>query len=196
MRTAPRISVFVASSAVFALLACRAARGTVSAGEERVFRAINTLSPTLRIPAWIVMQAGSLPAVPVVAAAALTRRRATAVGLAVDGTAVWALCKLVKRVVKRGRPSHHLDDVVIYGAVQRGGGFPSGHAAVATTLVVIGRRVLPRRAAQLAWGTAALVGGARQYVGAHLPLDVAGGAALGVSAGTLANLAIDVACRI
>jgi membrane-associated phospholipid phosphatase len=32
---------------------------------------------------------------------------------------------------------------------------------------------------------------ARQYVGAHLPLDVAGGAAFGLSAGTLANMAID-----
>jgi membrane-associated phospholipid phosphatase len=188
-----RVAVSAASSVAFVLLARKAALGTVSSGEERVFRAINTLSPALRTPAWLVMQSGSLAAVPVAAAVALPRRRAAAVALAVDGTAVWALCKLVKRVIKRGRPADHLDDVMVYGAAQRGGGFPSGHAAVATTLAAIASRMLPRPAAPLAWGTAALVGGARQYVGAHLPLDVVGGAALGLSMGTVANLALDVA---
>jgi membrane-associated phospholipid phosphatase len=38
---------------------------------------------------------------------------------------------------------------------------------------------------------AAVVGGTRQYVGAHLPLDVAGGAALGIAAGAITNLALD-----
>ena len=36
-----------------------------------------------------------------------------------------------------------------------------------------------------------LVGAGRQLVGAHLPLDVAGGAALGVTAGSLANVVLD-----
>jgi undecaprenyl-diphosphatase len=182
----------VASSIVFVLLARKAARGTVSDGEERFFRTVNTLSPALRGPAWVVMQAGSLPAVGVVSVAALPRHRATAVALAIDGTAAWALCKLVKRVVKRGRPADHLEDVSIHGAAQRGGGFPSGHAAVATTLAAVGSRVLPRPAARLAWGTAAVVCGTRQYVGAHLPLDVVGGAALGLAMGGVANLALDV----
>jgi undecaprenyl-diphosphatase len=187
-----RIGVIAVSSVAFVVLARKAARGTVSAGEERMFRAVNTLSPAVRAPAWLVMQSGSLSAVPVVAIAALPRSRRTAVALAVDGTAVWALCKLVKRVVRRGRPADHLDDVGIRGAAQRGGGFPSGHAAVATTLTVIGARLLSPRAARLVWCVPVIVYGARQYVGAHLPLDVAGGAALGLSAGTLANLALDV----
>jgi undecaprenyl-diphosphatase len=33
---------------------------------------------------------------------------------------------------------------------------------------------------------------ARMYVGTHLPLDVAGGAALGVAVGSLANLILGV----
>ncbi len=163
----------------------------MSAGEERVFRAVNTLSPALRNPAWVVMQAGSLPAVGVVSAVALPRHRAAALALAVDGTAVWALCKLIKRVVRRGRPADHLEDVAIHGAAQRGGGFPSGHAAVATTLAAVGGGLLPRPAATIAWGTAAVVCGTRQYVGAHLPLDVVGGAALGLAVGNVANLAVD-----
>ena len=187
--------VSVISSIVFLLLARKAARGTVSAGEERVFRTVNTMSPALRRPAWVVMQAGSLPAVGVASVVALRGNRAIAVALAVDGTAVWALCKLVKRIVRRGRPADHLDGVSIHGAAQRGGGFPSGHAAVATTLAAVGSRVLPRPAAPLAWGAAALVCGTRQYVGAHLPLDVVGGAALGLAAGGVANLVLDVALR-
>jgi membrane-associated phospholipid phosphatase len=174
------------------MLARRTKHGAVSAGEERVFHAVNNLSSAMHVPAWLVMQAGSLPAVPVVAAAALPRRRAIAIALAVDGTAVWAFCKLVKRLVNRGRPADHLDDVVIRGAAQRGGGFPSGHVAVATTLTTIGRCALPSPASHIAWGIPALVCCARQYVGAHLPLDVVGGAALGLSAGTLANLALDM----
>jgi undecaprenyl-diphosphatase len=183
--------VAVASPLAFVLLARRAALGKVSAGEEQVFRFINKHRPELHRPAWVVMQAGSLGAVPVAAALALPKNRSAALALAIDGTLVWALCKVVKRVVKRGRPADVLADVVITGNEQRGRGFPSGHAAVATTLTVIGARLLPRPASRLIWVVPVLVGTGRQFVGAHLPLDVAGGAALGMTAGNLANFALD-----
>jgi len=146
---------------------------------------------SLRWPVWTVMQAGSLAAVPITAALALRKDRAAALALAIDGTAVWAVCKLIKRVVKRGRPADCLDAVVVIGKSQRGRGFPSGHAAVATTLTVVGARLLPRPASNLVWAVPALVGAGRQVVGAHLPLDVAGGVALGVAAGSLANVVLD-----
>ena len=122
----------------------------------------------------------------------MRKHRAAAVALAVDGTAVWAVCKLVKRFVKRGRPVDCLDDVVITGEANEGVGFPSGHAAVATTLDRHRCAILPRPASRVAWVVPVLVGAGRQFVGAHLPLDVAGGAALGVTAGSLANIALDV----
>ena len=187
------IAVAAASSIAFVLLARRAARGTISTAEERWFRAINNLSPALRVPVWLVMQAGSLAAVPVTAAVVSRRHKPTAVAVAIAGTGAWALSKQVKRMIKRGRPGHHLADVVIHGAAQRGSGFPSGHAAVATTLTAIGSRVLPKPAARMVWAVPLLVGASRQFVGAHLPLDVAGGAAMGLSMGTLTNLALDVA---
>jgi glycosyltransferase 2 family protein len=190
-RTASRTVASLASPVAFVLLARTAARGVVSDGEERFFRSINTLSPVLRRPAWLVMQAGSLAAVPVTATAVFRRDRRAALALAIDGTAVWALCKLVKRVIKRGRPADHLDDVVIVGKVQRGRGFPSGHAAVATTLTTIGARMLSKPASQVVWVAPVLVGAARQFVGAHLPIDVAGGVALGVTAGTITNMVLD-----
>lgn len=176
------------SSTAFVVMARKAERGTVSDREERIFRAFNTLSPSLRAPVWLVMQAGSFGAIPVSAAIAFPRHRRTSLSLALGGTAAWSLCKLVKRVVKRGRPADHLTEPVVHGNAQRGSGFPSGHAAVATTLAAIVSCVLPRRAARIVWGVPVVVCCARQYVGAHLPLDVAGGAALGLSVGTIANL--------
>jgi membrane-associated phospholipid phosphatase len=190
-RCASRTVASLASPVAFVLLARTAARGDVSTGEERFFRSINTLSPALRRPAWLVMQAGSLAAVPVTAAVAFRRDRRAALALAIDGTAVWALCKLVKRVIKRGRPADHLDDVVVVGKVQRGRGFPSGHAAVATTLTTVGARLLSRPGSRLVWVAPVMVCAARQLVGAHLPLDVAGGVALGITAGTITNMALD-----
>jgi hypothetical protein len=85
------------------------------------------------------------------------------------------------------RHVNHYDILVFRVPPQRGGGFPSGHTAVATTLTVVGRHLLSRPAARVVWAIPILVGGARQYVGAHLPLDVVGGVVLGLSAGTLAN---------
>ena len=69
-------------------------------------------------------------------------------------------------------------------------GYPSGHAAVAGALTVVVAAHLGRRwaVAALVLGVAVLLG--RMYVGAHLPLDVVGGAALGAVSGSLVNLAI------
>ncbi len=69
-------------------------------------------------------------------------------------------------------------------------GFPSGHAAVSATLTVIARPYVAD-----GWGVslAALSGFvpfARLYVGAHLPLDVVGGSALGLAIGSAVNLLI------
>jgi undecaprenyl-diphosphatase len=182
----------LAGTAGFLLLARKAADGTVTRGEERWFRAVNRITSTIRVPLWVVMQAGSLAAVPVAAWAAKGRSRSTAAGVAVAGTTVWGLSKVTKKLVRRGRPADHLEGVNVRGARQRGLGFPSGHAAVATVLAAVGGRVLPPDEARLASVTAAVVGGTRQYVGAHLPLDVAGGTALGVAVGAITNLALDV----
>jgi membrane-associated phospholipid phosphatase len=190
-RNVLRAAIAVSGPVAFVQMARRASLCKVSTGEERVFRAINRLSPALRTPVWFAMQPGSLAAVPVAAVAALSRSRPTAIALAVDGTAVWAGCKVVKRVVKRGRPADCLDGVVICGEVQHGRGFPSGHAAVATTLTAIGSRLLPSPASHVIWMVPLLVGFGRQFVGAHLPLDVVGGFALGLTVGAATNLVLD-----
>ena len=198
LRTADAVrhgAVCAVSSLAFAVLARRASKRAVSEWEARVFRSVNSLSATLRRPVWLVMQAGSLAAVPVAAVVAARRSRAGAAALVIGGTAAWGLCKVVKRVVGRGRPADHLDDVVVRGATQHGGGFPSGHAAVATTLAAISTGIVPPPAVPFVWATSLLVCGARTYVGAHLPLDAVGGAALGLSVGSMANVALSLIVR-
>ncbi len=153
--------------------------------ERRVFRSLNDLPHALHPPVYVVMQAGSLAAVYVAAAAAhrLGRGR-LAWTIAAGGTGVWGAAKVVKRWVGRGRPADHVDDVRVRGDEEGGLGFPSGHTAVAFCLATLAAPDLPPRLRPLVWAAAGTVGAARVYVGAHLPLDVVGGAALGVVAGS------------
>jgi membrane-associated phospholipid phosphatase len=179
-------------TALTGLTAAVARRRAVHPRETGVFRAVNELPNGLHRPVYVVMQGGSLAAVYVTAGLAATRgKRALAGTIAVSGTCVWAGCKVVKRWVGRGRPTAHVDDVTIRGSEEGGLGFPSGHSAVATTLAVIVAGELPAAAKPVLYVTAGTVALARVYVGAHLPLDIVGGIAIGIASGSLTRLAID-----
>ena len=71
-------------------------------------------------------------------------------------------------------------------------GFVSGHAAVAFALATVVVPWLPGRWKVLPWVLAAVVGFARVYSGAHLPLDVVGGAGVGIMCGTVVNAVVCV----
>ena len=167
-----RLAIGVATTVITAL----SARGRrVGHHEATVFRAINDLPDSLYAPAWVVMQLGALGAAPVAAGAAwVAHDRELSGRLLAGGTATWVLSKLVKRLVRRPRPATLIPDAA-------GLGYLSGHAGVA---VALGAAAFPRlgaaeRAVILA--IAPIVGLSRVYVGAHLPLDIAGGAALGLA---------------
>ncbi len=153
----------------------------VSAEEEEVFRWANAGGPPEAL-VWTVMQLGNLAAVPLVAlVAVVVRRLRLAVALAVGGSAAYLLARVLKELVDRGRPVELLSEVQLRGAADAGRGFPSGHAAVATALACLVLPQLPRRWRWAVAGTALLVCLARVHVGAHLPLDVVGGAAVGAA---------------
>jgi undecaprenyl-diphosphatase len=152
--------------------------------ERDLFNTVNDLPHGLHPPLYVVMQSGSLAAVFVASGVAVVRGRGRlAATMALTGTAVWGGAKGVKRWIGRGRPVHHLDDVEVRGDEEGGLGFPSGHTAVAFCLATIATPALPPALRPLTWATAATVGVARVYVGAHLPIDIVGGASLGYLAG-------------
>jgi undecaprenyl-diphosphatase len=181
----PTIALTVAATAGIGVWsAVTARRGTVAPREQRVFRAVNGRPDELHVPLWPVMQMGSLAAVFV--AAGIRQRHDRTGGdaaiVAAAGTAVWAGVKLVKPLVGRGRPAACLDDVRVRGAEQRGLGYPSGHSAVALTLAMLAPWSPTIRGPALAAAT--ITGLSRIFVGAHLPLDVIGGWAIGLLAGS------------
>lgn len=149
--------------------------------EEWVFRAANDASDGLRIPVRTVMQAGTFATVPSVAALlALTGRRRIATEVAIAGTAAWLLAKGAKRLAGRPRPDRVLRDVRTREKIGGDLGWVSGHTAVSTTLALTLAPAVPPSARPLLAGVAAVTAFGRMYVGAHLPLDLAGGAGLGM----------------
>ena len=181
---AMRAVVGAAAFATFAATAIAARRQEVSEAETRWFRWFNEAPDQLSAPAWLITQCGSLGAV-FATAGVLDRRRGRSDALVVAGvgTGVWMGTKLVKPLIGRGRPADVLDGAVVRGQPQRGLGYPSGHASVSMTLAVMVSR---DRARVPALALAFLTGSCRMYSGAHLPLDVGGGLAVGVLVGTAA----------
>ena len=156
--------------------------------ETLVFRTVNDLPDRLYPPGWLVMQAGNAWAGPVAGAIAWRAgRRQLAARLVLSGLSTWALAKVVKRIYHRPRPHGLLADVRFRGPEPSGLGYVSGHAGIA---VAIGTALLPEfgTAGRVVTATVApTVGLCRIYVGAHLPLDVLGGAVLGLAVDAAAS---------
>jgi undecaprenyl-diphosphatase len=90
------------------------------------------------------------------------------------------LAKAAKPLGGRPRPEGVLADVRIREKIAGDLGWPSGHTAVATTLALVAARELPSWTRPILAGAVAGTGFGRMYVGAHLPLDIAAGAGLGM----------------
>lgn len=169
------------------------ARNTVPPWDTRMFLAANSLPDGVAPVAWLPMQAGALGAPLAIGALTAVRgHRRTGTRIAVTGAAAWGAAKVLKAIVGRGRPGDHIESTVLrLGSADDGLGFPSGHAAVAATLAMALPPDTPWAVRLAAFGLATTVGIARVYVGAHYPLDVVGGWALGVALGDIANAVDD-----
>src|SRR5215469_7156398 len=185
----PRVRL-CAGVAVLLATACAASRDRVGPREAGAFRALNGLPDSWHLPAWVVMQLGAFGAIPASAAAAWLGGDGELAGrLLASGTSAWGLAKLVKQIVRRPRPVALLPGTRRRGREAAGLGYLSGHAAVA---VALGATAIPRLGPvgrALARSAIPLVGLTRVYVGAHLPLDVAGGAAMGLAVAATVDLA-------
>ena len=179
----------VTGSVVLALLSVLAAGGVLTRPERDVFRLLNDLPDSVDGLVRVVTQAGWIGAVPIAAAvAALAHRRRLAVNLALAGSAAWVLAKVVKDIAHRGRPGVLLQEVILRGVPATGHGFVSGHAAVAAALATVASSEVSRPTRRVLWTLVWGVAAARLYSGAHLPLDVLGGVALGWALGAGVHL--------
>jgi membrane-associated phospholipid phosphatase len=183
----------VAGLIVFAASAAIAAQGP-AIGEVAVFQAINSLPDQLYYAIWPFMQFGVFLTIPVlVVVALLLRRFRLATAMAVAGGGVYLLARVAKGLVDRARPAAIVANVEGRETFVEGSlGYPSGHAAVAAALTLVVTPYLPARWRFVPFVLLAIVLVGRMYVGAHLPLDLVGGVALGVSAGAAANLVVGV----
>ena len=180
------------STAIVALVgsAIEARRGLPD-WERTVYKSINDAPDELAPLVWAPMQAGSLSAPFALAGWSYwrSRRLDPALAYAAAGFTTWLVAKGVKRIVGRGRPYDHDRTTKLRLATQTDGslGYVSGHAAVASTLATIIAKDRSVATGVALHGFALGVGVTRIYAGAHLPLDVVGGAALGVLVGEATN---------
>jgi membrane-associated phospholipid phosphatase len=185
----PAIALLAGGLVLLVVSALPVDKDAVGGLETRLFRDVND---GIRLPwfaVWTVMQLGSVIVIPlVVGGALLARRPRLAATAAVAGTIAYVMGKVVRHLVERARPDKLLTGVIIRGAPSLGSGYLSGHTALAVTMAVVLTPYLGRGGRWAVWVLAVLVGLARMYAGAHLPLDVVGGAALGLATGGAVSL--------
>ena len=187
------VVLLVCGASGFAVAAIVASRDGIDDRERALFHAVNDLSGLPHRAVWVPMQYGTFGTVFAVAGVAMAKRRQRlAAGLLLGGTSAYVLAKATKRPVGRGRPANELEGVTIRGKEEGDLGFPSGHAAVSAALTTAAAPFVPTPVRALAAGLAAFVSFARVHVGAHLPLDVAGGACMGLAVSSAVNLALGV----
>lgn len=132
-----------------------------------------------------LQQAGTpwmLPGIAVLAALSGRRRLAITAGFALPVEK--ALEVGIKKARPVPRPLHVQPTVLRDDAPVEGESFPSGHAAIAFAAAGLLGPHLPAAAGMAAYAVAAGAGLIRVSQGAHHPIDLVGGAALGVAVST------------
>lgn len=190
--TAPRFARPAGALAVLVIGSVVVADQRYVLGEGRVTRAVNDWPAAIGGPLELTQPLGTLGAgliLTAVVAVVTLRPRATLAVLAAS-FAAWRLDNVLKDLLERPRPAGVLHDVTVRDEAATGFGYPSGHTTVAFALAAVLHPLLPSAWRWLPWLLAGAVGVGRVYVGAHFPMDVVGGAALGVVIGGVAGLLV------
>ena len=178
-------------AAVVLVVTSSVAAHTLPAWERHLFDVINNRNGIIAAVLWLPMQVGAALAPPLIAIASyvVLRDGRVAIGVLVAGVVAWYVAPVVKDWVDRPRPAALIPATIIHaGGTTQGLGYPSGHAAVAFAIATVLAPALGRTGRIIVYTLAAVVAVARIYVGAHLPLDVIGGAALGILIGSVWNI--------
>jgi membrane-associated phospholipid phosphatase len=186
--------IIVAALALLGICMLVVRDGDVGSVEKAVFNSINSLPDWLKAPMWVFQIFGALVFVAAVALAAVAIRRYR-LGLALMMAIPLKLALewwVVKALVERERPAFTVPDAIIRDVNTSPLGFPSGHAVFAFALAGLLAPYLGRRGKAIIFSLAVLNALARVYLGAHNPLDVVAGAALGAAIAAGLNLAVGV----
>jgi glycosyltransferase 2 family protein len=174
---------------LFATLSALALGRDMGRIEATLFEWVYGLPDSLRWPAVVITQFGSVWMVMAVVGLLFVVRWKPDLSLLVlrNSLAVYVITWAVKLLVDRPRPAILLSEVTAREIAVFGNGFPSLHVALAT---VVGLTLAPSMPRQFRWVVFAwigLVAWSRMYLGVHAPLDVVGGFVLGV----LVTLAVE-----
>ena len=173
--------------------------GTVPGWEKSIFHAVNDLPDWLYRPLWPFQQLGALAVGPIVAVICLILKRfRLAIAVLIATVAKLVLERAVKALVSRQRPGTSIGgDIHLRGDVSVAGeSFVSGHAVLVAALAGLIAPYLPGRWKIVPCAVVALVMLTRVYVGAHNPLDVVCGAALGLAIAGTINLFLGARARV
>lgn len=199
---------FAAALVVAIVCGIIASSGTVAGWEADLFHAINDLPDWLYRPMWVFQLAGLLlvPVGVAVVAAAFRKWRLVAALIVFVPLKLFVEKVIVKQLVERERPGTTIcgapdafdptcgnfrGDVPLEGL-----SFVSGHAIIAWGVATILWPVLPGRWKLVPLAVAVLNAIARVYLGAHNPLDVIGGGAIGVAIGVVLVVAFGLDERL
>lgn len=148
------------------------------------------VTDVLGYPARGVMQLGTSAAALAlaVAVALLVQRWRAPVAVLVAWSLAWVATRWAKFTIERPRPDRDL-----WREHAGYWGYPSGHTSTAFALATVAAALLPRRWRWAPFAAATVVGLARMHVAVHYPMDVLGGALLGLAAGLAAVSLLDPA---
>jgi undecaprenyl-diphosphatase len=171
------------------------------AWDESLFRIINdvpaALASVLTPLSHLFLPLGIVIVIVLAAGYVVARNRSimpVAAGVAAAGAA-WALANLAKLIANRPRPYEVVAGAVLRQQPALGTSFPSSHTAVTVAVVIALVPFLPSALAGVAIAYAVLVGWSRVYLGVHYPLDILGGAGIGLAVGGAILLALAVLFR-
>jgi undecaprenyl-diphosphatase len=169
-----------------------------TAWDESLFRILNdvpaALASVLTPLSHLFLPLGIVIVIVLATVYVVARNRSimpVAAGVAAAGAA-WALANLAKVIANRPRPYEVVAGAVLRQSPAHGTSFPSSHTAITVAVVIAVVPFLPRALAGVAIAYAVLVGWSRVYLGVHYPLDILGGAGIGIAVGGAVLLALAI----
>ena len=198
----PRTAGLLAAlgAALFGVAAVLLKTGTLG-WDESLFRLLNEVpaaaASVLTPLSKLFLPAGIITVVALAVVYVLVRNRSilpVVTGAASAGVA-WLLAHTAKAIADRPRPYQVMADAVLRQQPAHGTSFPSSHTAVTFAVAIALVPFLARPLATTGIGYAVLTGWSRVYLGVHYPLDILGGAGIGMATGGVILLALGMLLR-